>query len=115
MLAPAGTRVSGVSGLYRCSALHRLAHLDAATVDLQMPSMGGTELCQWLLVRYPHVRAILKSGNLAGDDNARARWLGAPEFVHKPFTVESVMYALPKSGIGSGDFLLANEQSDGRF
>jgi len=76
MLAPTGTRVSGVPGLHRCSALHRLVHLDAATVDLQMPGMGGTELCLWLLVRYPHVRAILKSGNLTGDNNARARWLG---------------------------------------
>jgi FixJ family two-component response regulator len=63
-------------------------------LDVRMPRMGGLELQRLLAVRNHHIPIIFITANGGEDVSAKALAAGAVEFLHKPFSQESLLRAV---------------------
>jgi two-component system cell cycle sensor histidine kinase/response regulator CckA len=57
--------------------------IDLLLSDVDMPFMGGQELCQTITVERPGIKVLLMSGGVGGRE--RVRMKGLP-YLQKPFT-----------------------------
>jgi DNA-binding response OmpR family regulator len=57
--------------------------IDLVLCDMNLPGMGGLELCEDIVAKRPAIKVLLMSGDLAQEE--RARMQGLP-FLRKPFT-----------------------------
>jgi PAS domain S-box-containing protein len=69
---------------------------DVVVTDLSMPHMSGFDLVQALRVLRPALPAILTTGNLGSEDEARARAAGIREIVLKPVLMDALGAALDR-------------------
>jgi len=78
----------GEAALAVCAA--RARPVDIVVTDIVMPTMGGRELAQRLLLRWPGTRVLYVSGYT--DDALLRRGVLEPgtRFLHKPFTAASL-------------------------
>lgn len=68
--------------------------------DVEMPGMGGIELCQTLRRQYPDLVLVVMSGLAEAIIGARARASGATAFLRKPVDIaalERVLRQLPRA------------------
>jgi PAS domain S-box-containing protein len=74
-------------------ALYARQANDIAVVltDMMMPIMDGSATIQVLLRINPAIRIIATSGIASGDNVAKARQAGAPDFLVKPYTAETLL------------------------
>ncbi len=97
-----GLRKRGFDVVWRTqplAALHMLPedHIEAIVVDLNMPGLKGTELCQRVLANRPDLPIIVITafGSMeTAIDSIRA---GAYDFLTKPFEVDSLALALTRA------------------
>jgi DNA-binding NtrC family response regulator len=61
--------------------------IDLLLSDMDMPRMGGVELCQNIVAERPGIKVLLMSDDLWGSE--RARMKGLP-FLQKPFTATAL-------------------------
>jgi response regulator RpfG family c-di-GMP phosphodiesterase len=61
---------------------------DLVLLDIHMPDMSGTELCQHLRENppSPNLKIIMMSGGTTGDDMSRMLLVGADDFLTKPLS-----------------------------
>jgi CheY-like chemotaxis protein len=71
------------------AAIDRLGanSVDLAILDLDLPKLGGLEVCHFLRCQpqLQRLRVILCTGRNGANDHARARELGINAFISKPF------------------------------
>jgi DNA-binding NtrC family response regulator len=65
--------------------------IDVLLSDLDMPFMGGQELCQSIAVERPGIKVLLMSGGVGAQEQARMN--GLP-FLQKPFTAAALRYSI---------------------
>ncbi len=77
-------------------ALQRLAETEVAAVvsDVEMPVMGGFELCRTIRLLYPELPLILMSGLFDEERHQTALASGASVFLEKPITAAQLSAAL---------------------
>lgn len=77
-------------------ALQRLAEAEIAAVvsDVEMPVMGGFELCRHLHACYPEVPVVLMSGLFDEERRQTALACGAAVFLEKPVTLAQLAAVL---------------------
>jgi len=63
-------------------------------LDVCMPRMGGLELQRLLVARNHRIPIVFISANGGEDVSAKALEAGAVEFLHKPFSQESLLRAV---------------------
>lgn len=63
-------------------------------LDVRMPRMGGLELQRLLAARNHRISIIFITANGGEDVSAKALQAGAVEFLHKPFSQESLLRAV---------------------
>jgi DNA-binding NtrC family response regulator len=61
--------------------------IDLLLSDLDMPRMGGLELCQNIVTERPGIKVLIMSGDLWGREQVRTQ--GLP-FLQKPFTATTL-------------------------
>jgi DNA-binding NtrC family response regulator len=78
------------------AALARLAEFayDAIVTDLRMPGIGGSQVVDAALERYPDIVAIVVTGYGTVKDAVEAIKRGASDFVSKPFQIDELAHAL---------------------
>jgi CheY-like chemotaxis protein len=68
--------------------------IDLLLTDVVMPDLGGPELAEQLVARWPGIKVVFMSGYAQGDK----LWEGLSEsgraFLQKPFSAESLMLAV---------------------
>src|SRR5262245_46693711 len=57
--------------------------IDLLLTDIDMPRVGGLELCQAIAADRPGIKVLMMSGGAAGRERVRMK---APVFLQKPFT-----------------------------
>ena len=72
----------------------RLRSTACLILDVRMPRMGGLELQRLLAVRNHHIPIIFITANGGEDVSTKAFAAGAIEFLHKPFSQESLLRAV---------------------
>ena len=97
-----GLRQERIDVLSTTSAAHALELLsaeqfDVVLTDLNMPNMGGIELCTRVVAERPDVPVVVVTafGNL--DTAISAIRAGAFDFVTKPFEIEAVVVAVERA------------------
>ncbi len=77
-------------------ALARLAEFafDILITDLRLPGMGGRELVQAALERYPDIIAIIITGYGTVKDAVDAIKQGASDYISKPFQFDELLHVL---------------------
>jgi CheY-like chemotaxis protein len=77
-------------------ALQRLAETSFVAVvsDVEMPVMGGFELCRNIRLRYPEIPVVMMSGLFTEERHQTALASGAKEFLEKPVTMAQLAAAL---------------------
>jgi two-component system, cell cycle sensor histidine kinase and response regulator CckA len=70
------------------------AMIDLLITDVRMPGIGGVELSEWLVARFPEIRVLFMSGE--GDDTAEHLAAVNPRrvFLSKPFTADVFLAAV---------------------
>ena len=78
------------------NALARLADFafDIIITDLRLPGIGGTEVLEAAVERYPDIVAIVVTGFGTVKDAVEAIKRGAWDFVSKPFQIDELLHAL---------------------
>ncbi|HUQ11894.1 MAG TPA: sigma-54 dependent transcriptional regulator [Steroidobacteraceae bacterium] len=78
------------------AALARLADFayDALVTDLRMPGIGGAQVVDAAIERYPDIVAIVVTGFGTVKDAVEAIKRGAADFVSKPFQIDELIHAL---------------------
>lgn len=79
---------SGISGLTRLAREAPRAPFAGVLLELDMPVLGGMAVLQELLDRYPSMPVIAMSHSTLIDRLRQAVWLGAREYLVKPFDAE---------------------------
>ena len=74
---------------------------DLITMDILMPGMDGLTAMEKIREKGDKVPVIVISALLQSRLKARARELGAVDFVGKPFDIKDIERAIKKAGIGS--------------
>ncbi|MCI5224739.1 MAG: response regulator, partial [Candidatus Electrothrix sp. AR4] len=98
MLTHLGYKVDAVS-----SGEHGLDFVKKNPVDLMVldmlmePGMNGRQTYEEVIKLYPGQKAIIVSGFSESDEVREALRLGATEFIHKPYSLESLGHALKKA------------------
>lgn len=77
-------------------ALHRLTETEVAAVvsDVEMPVMGGFELCRNIRLCHPGIPVVLMSGLFDEERHQTALACGAKVFLQKPVTMAQLAAAL---------------------
>jgi len=65
--------------------------IDLLLSDIEMPFMGGQELCQNIAVERPGIKVLLMSGGV--DAKEQARLNGLP-FLQKPVTATALLHSI---------------------
>ena len=78
------------------AALTRLAEFayDVIITDLRLPGIGGADVLEAAVDRYPDIVAIVVTGFGTVKDAVEAIKRGAWDFVSKPFQIDELMHAL---------------------
>ncbi|HZT76453.1 MAG TPA: sigma-54 dependent transcriptional regulator [Vicinamibacterales bacterium] len=78
------------------AALARLAEFayDVIITDLRLPGIGGADVLEAAVDRYPDIVAIVVTGFGTVKDAVEAIKRGAWDFVSKPFQIDELMHAL---------------------
>ena len=78
------------------AAIARLADFayDALVTDLRMPGIGGSQVVDAAIERYPDIVAIVVTGYGTVKDAVEAIKRGAADFVSKPFQIDELTHAL---------------------
>lgn len=81
------------------AALHVLLEdrIDAVVIDLNMPGLKGTELCQRVLASRPELPIILITAFGTMEMASAAMRAGACDFLTKPFEVDALALALTRA------------------
>jgi two-component system cell cycle sensor histidine kinase/response regulator CckA len=66
-------------------------HISLLLTDLDMPKMGGRELCQKITAERTGIKVLVMSGNSGGRELACGN---EAIFVHKPFTVTALRHSI---------------------
>jgi response regulator RpfG family c-di-GMP phosphodiesterase len=76
---------NGVLGLEAAQA----KPYDLVLLDVDMPKMKGPEVCQHLRAAppCPHLKVIMVSGRVSGNELAEMMMAGADDYLQKPFTI----------------------------
>ena len=101
-----GLRKRGFEIVWRTqplAAIHMLAkeHIQAIVVDLNMPGLKGTELCQRVLANRPDLPVIVMTAYGAIDSAVESIHRGAFHYLTKPFTKEQLLRAVQQFGAGA--------------
>jgi len=67
---------------------------DVTLIDLHLPYVKGIELARIILLKYPHINALLMSGAGTIDDYLDAQTTGVMDFIHKPFEINLLVKML---------------------
>src|SRR5689334_20160692 len=81
---------SGAQGIQRADE----DEPDAILLDLMMPGMDGLQTLSRLRLKHPDTAVIMMSGRAALADAVNATKLGAVNFLEKPLSPESVLFAI---------------------
>ena len=97
-----GLRKRGFEIVWRTqplAAIHMLAkeHIQAIVVDLNMPGLKGTELCQRVLANRPDLPVIVITAFGSMETAIAAIRAGAYDFLTKPFEVDTLALALQRA------------------
>ena len=68
--------------------------IDLVLTDVIMPDMGGPDLVQRLVQRWPGVRVVYMSGYAEGDKVRRGMQDGDTSFLQKPFSADSLVFTV---------------------
>ncbi len=71
--------------------------VDLVLSDLDMPEMGGLELCRELRDKNNHVSIMILTGYIADETLQELRALAVADILNKPIGVEQLLYALEKA------------------
>lgn len=98
-------------------ALQRLAETEIAAVisDVEMPVMGGFELCRNIRSCYPEIPVVLMSGLFDEERRQTALACGAKGLLEKPLAAAQIAAAVPQapqsdhpSSVNEADLVLAS-------
>lgn len=64
---------------------------DVIVLDLKMPGIHGLEVLKWVKEFHPDVQVIILTGHGTEADEAKAKELGAFEYVKKPVETDSLL------------------------
>lgn len=97
-----GLRKRGFDVVWRTqplAALHMLPedHIEAIVVDLNMPGLKGTELCQRVLANRPDLPIIVITAFGSMETAIESIRAGAYDFLTKPFEIDSLALALTRA------------------
>ena len=67
---------------------------DVILLDLKMPDMGGIEVLEIIMERWPETKVIIVTGFSTVDTAVEALRLGAFNHIEKPFTPDSLLAAV---------------------
>src|SRR6195256_4348038 len=78
------------------TAIERLADFafDIIITDLRLPGIGGSEVVEAAVARYPDIIAIVVTGYGTVKDAVEAIKRGARDFVSKPFQIDELLHVL---------------------
>jgi len=71
--------------------------IDVVVTDVQMPGMGGVQLCEQLRLRHPHVLVLLLTGLGTYDTAIDAVRSGAYDYLTKPVKMDVLVVALQRA------------------
>jgi DNA-binding response OmpR family regulator len=71
---------------------------DVMVLDLRMPGLDGLEVLRRVRDRYPGIAVIVMTGRGTGEDEARARALGAYAYLTKPVDINDLMETIRAAG-----------------
>ena len=68
----------------------RMIDYDAALLDINMPGIGGMEICRRICQEYPRLPVIILTVRDSEDDKVEALDAGAHDYVTKPFLIQEL-------------------------
>lgn len=97
MLTKLGYQASAVAGGEEAIEYVQHHAVDLLILDMIMdPGIGGRETFERIRATHPTMKAVIASGYALSDDVRAVRALGAGSFVRKPYTLESLGFAVQR-------------------
>ena len=70
---------------------------DVMVLDLKMPGIDGIEVLRRVRKAFPKIQVIILTGHGTEKDEARARELGAFDYMEKPVNIDSLVERMKKA------------------
>lgn len=91
VLAHASCRVLTASDGAEAMKILEVEPVDLLITDYEMPRMNGLDLIRWSKGRFPHVTAVMITGQDSSALAAQGRECGVLRVLRKPFSVEDLV------------------------